>query len=57
MGDLEKSQKKVSEVAKAALNMAEKKGLTLHETMWLPEVMKNIVNNELMKQKIPYKRG
>lgn len=37
--------------------MAEKNGFTLQEVMWLPEMMSNIIKNDIEKQKIPYKRG
>lgn len=57
MSEFEKSQRKVGEIAEKALEMAEKNGLTLQETIWLPEIMTNIVRNEIQKQKIPYKRG
>lgn len=57
MGEWERSQRKVGEVAEAALDMAEKNGLTLQETMWLPEIMTNIIRNEMQSQKIPYRRA
>ncbi len=54
---LEHSSKRVIEVANKALDMAEEKGLTLAETIWMSEVINNIVRNELRQRKEPYKRA
>ena len=48
--------KKVGEVANEALELAESKGLTLAETMQVPQIMENIIKNELQSKGTPYTR-
>lgn len=55
--ELEQSSKKAVEIANKALDLAEENGLTLAETMWMSEIMNNIIKNELRQRKEPYKRA
>lgn len=48
--------KVAAELAEETLNRAEEKGLTIAEALAIPEMMKNIILNELRKQGNPYKR-
>lgn len=57
MTELEQSSKKAVEIANKALDLAEENGLTLAETMWMSEIMNNIIKNELRQRKEPYKRA
>lgn len=56
MTEAEKRLKTAGALAHEALDRAEEKGLTLAEVMLVPELMKNIIKNELAEQGTPYKR-
>ena len=50
------SSSKVMKVAEAALNLAEKSGLTLEETEQVPETITSILKEERYKNQKKYKR-
>ena len=56
MVDTVKSMAKVAIVADEVLNLAKTNGLTLGEVLWLPDVIRNKVTNEVLQQNTPYKR-
>lgn len=56
MADIVKSMAKVAIVADEVLDLAETKGLTLGEVLYLPDAIRNKVINEVRQQETPYKR-
>lgn len=56
MADTLKSMERVAKVADEVLNLAETKGLTLGEVLFLPDAIRNKVVNEVRQQDTPYKR-
>lgn len=48
---------RIAAVADEALNIAERKGLTLGEILWLPDAIRNKIIYEMKQQDMPYKRG
>ncbi len=56
MADVVKYMEKIAKVADEVLNLAETQGLTLGEVLYLPDVIRNKVVNEVRQQDTPYKR-